>query len=127
MTPNLRQYVNKTILVSIPAVFEDGKCRPYKLAGIELIGLWLESAELTSRFLSAEYKTSTSVAWALFIPFSQIACVAIASASTGTPPVGSVSAGQSPAPVKPGASREADEAPSITGGATRKKPKIKNS
>ena len=47
MTPNLARYINKTVFVSIPALFDDAVCRPYKLLGAELNGLWLQSEELT--------------------------------------------------------------------------------
>jgi hypothetical protein len=37
MTPKVRHYLNKTILVSIPALFEDGKCRAGYLRNIHLM------------------------------------------------------------------------------------------
>jgi hypothetical protein len=52
MAPNLAQYLNKTILVSIPALFEDAACRPCKLIAAELNGLWLQSEELNGRLLA---------------------------------------------------------------------------
>ena len=57
MTPNLSKYVNKTILVSIPVLSEDTKCKPYTLIGIELIGLWLQSPDLAGGFLDHRYKS----------------------------------------------------------------------
>ena len=77
MTQNLTKYVNKTILVSIPALSGDVKCRPYKLTGVELVGLWLQSEQLTSGFLPQDHKAHTQMTWAFFVPYSQIACVAI--------------------------------------------------
>ena len=83
MTPNLTKYVNKTIFVSIPPLSGDLKCRPYKLMGVELIGLWLESADLTNGFLTKEHAAHTSTTWAFFVPYSQIACVCVGT----TPPI----------------------------------------
>jgi hypothetical protein len=123
MKPNLSRYLNKTILVSIPAVFEDGKCRPYKLAGIELVGLWLEGAELANRFLAHEYKTPTPMTWAVFIPFSQIACVAITTGAVATPGQ-PASANQNPVPEAPPPA-DTEVSSSTTNAATRKKSKVK--
>jgi hypothetical protein len=50
-THNITRYLNKTVFVSIPALFEDGACRPFKLLGVEIYGLWLQSDELTQRLL----------------------------------------------------------------------------
>jgi hypothetical protein len=85
MIPNLHRYLNKTILVSIPTLSEDGSCRPYKLAGIELVGLWLEGGDLAATFLPEEYKSPTSTTLQFFVPFSHIACVVVAMASTAGP------------------------------------------
>jgi len=126
MTPNLGQYLNKTILVSIPGLYEDKKCRPYKLTGIELFGLWLEGADLPGRFLTHEYKSSTSVTWAAFVPFSQIACVAIPTASAASAPVQPQPAAQSQTPATPAPTADADGSSSKKGAQTRKKPGVKN-
>jgi hypothetical protein len=94
MSPKLAGLIGRTILVSIPVLFEDGKARPYRLAGIELHGLWLESSELADRLLQT--KTRTSSVLAAFVPFAQIASVLVATASqTGA---GSVSVPTSQAP-----------------------------
>jgi hypothetical protein len=89
MTPNLTKYVHKTIFVSIPPLSGDLKCRPYRLTGVELIGLWLESADLTSGFLTQEHAAYTATTWAFFVPYSQIACVCVGTTSPipagGTP------------------------------------------
>ncbi len=77
MTQNLTKYVNKTILVSIPVLSDDVRCRPYKLMGVELVGLWLQSEDLASRFLAQEHKAHAQATWAFFVPYSQIACVAV--------------------------------------------------
>jgi hypothetical protein len=128
MTPNLGRYLNKTILVCITGIFEDEKCRPYKLLGVELFGLWLDGADLANRFLTHEYK-SASTAWAVFVPFSQIACVVIstASATPAPSPAASPAVTAAPASDKPAAAAAADEpAPTEGAAAARKKPKVKN-
>lgn len=84
MTPNLAQYLNRTILVSIPSLFEDRMCRYFKLIGAELNGLWLQSDELTNRLLSDE--ASAHIAQmepVVFVPFAQIGAVLV---PTGPPP-----------------------------------------
>lgn len=78
MTPRLTQYLNKTILVSIPALFEDGACRAYKLLGVEVQGLWLQSEELTRRLASKATEGHESLEPAVFVPFTQIAGVMVA-------------------------------------------------
>lgn len=84
MTPSLAQYCNRTVLVSIPALFEDGFCRSYKLIGAELNGLWLQSEELTKRLLSNETpQRLAQMELAVFVPFAQIAAVLV---TTGPPP-----------------------------------------
>ena len=77
MTLRLDRYLNKDILVSIPALFDDGACRPYRLLGTELNGLWLHSEDLIQRVLREDkfaYATATPV---IFVPFAQIAAVLI--------------------------------------------------
>ena len=126
LTPNLGQYLNKTILVSIPALSQDERCRPYKLTGIELFGLWLEGIDLTSRFLPHEYKSVTSVTWATFVPFSQIACVAIPAASAASTPGSPQPAAQSQTTNQPATPADTDGPSSNKGAQTRKKPGVKN-
>ena len=46
MIPNVARYLNKTVMVSIPALFDDRACRSFRLVGAELNGLWLQSDEL---------------------------------------------------------------------------------
>jgi hypothetical protein len=82
MIPNITRYLSKTILVSIPALFQDGACRPFTLMGAELHGLWLQSDELTQRLLSGDQQALASLAPVVFVPFAQIAGVLVA---TGTP------------------------------------------
>jgi hypothetical protein len=116
MASNLGRLINKTIFVSINGVSDDGICRPYKLVGIELVGLWLQGADLTNRFI-AYRSESTPLSWAMFIPFSQIACVAV-----GTP----TSAPQPGVPASEGrtkAKEEQTKLPPTSRATTRKTPK----
>jgi hypothetical protein len=78
MTPRLTQYLNKTILVAIPALFEDGSCQAYKLHGVEVHGLWLQSKELTRRLASEDTAGCESLDPVVFVPFAQIAGVMLA-------------------------------------------------
>jgi len=82
MTPNLTRLLNKTVFVSIPALFDDKTCRPYKLLGIELTGLWLQSEELTDRLVADDSAFLKDLAPMVFVPFSHIAGVL---APTGMP------------------------------------------
>jgi hypothetical protein len=77
MTPQIRRFVNRTVLVSIPALFGDGASRPYKLLGIELHGLWLQSDDLTQRLLSDETDEYAATEPVVFVPFAQIAGVMV--------------------------------------------------
>jgi hypothetical protein len=78
MVPTLSRYLNKTVLVSIPALFEDGTGRPYTLLGAEMNGLWLQSDALTDRLLRDESRDLAKMNPAVFVPFAQIAGVLIA-------------------------------------------------
>jgi hypothetical protein len=78
MTPKISQYLNKTILVSIPALFDDGHCRAFTLLGVELHGLWLQSDELTKRLLHNDMQMYASAGPVVFVPFAQIAGVLVA-------------------------------------------------
>jgi hypothetical protein len=69
----LKQYLNRTILASIPALFEDGRCRSYTLLSIEADGLWLSSNELTVRLLLE--REDTEPAQPVFVPAVQIAAI----------------------------------------------------
>lgn len=117
MASNLGRFINKTIFVSINGVSDDGICRPYKLIGLELVGLWLQGSDLTARYVAYQSE-STPLTWAMFIPFSQIACVAV-----GTP----TSVAQPAAPVaedRTKAKEEPTKLPPTTRAATRKTPKL---
>jgi hypothetical protein len=83
MIPKVSRYLGRTIMVSIPALFDDGACRPFTLLGAELAGFWLQSEELTRRLLPSDKRTVASTPCAVFVPFAQIAGVLIA----GGPPI----------------------------------------
>ena len=117
MSSNLGRYVNKTIFVSIHGVAEDGKCRPYKLIGIELVGLWLQGADLTSRYVAYQSE-STPLTWAMFIPFSQIACVAVGAPSFAAQPAANAAEDRTKAMEKQA------KIPPTTGATTRKTTKL---
>ena len=84
MPPNITRYLNRTILVSIPALFDDVVCRPYTLLGAELTGLWLQSEELIDRLLPDESGHFRNLAPVVFVPFSHIAGVLIATGAPAT-------------------------------------------
>ena len=93
MTLKLGQFLNKTILVSIPALFEDCACRSYKLLAVELHGLWLQSDDLSRRLLADDQQDLVSATPVVFVPFAQISGVLIPT----TLPVGlAYSSAQSP-------------------------------
>lgn len=78
MTPKFSQYLNKTILVSIPTLFHDGKCRSFKLLGVDPQGLWLQSDELAAQLLSEEHQYYASADPAVFVPFAYTAGILVA-------------------------------------------------
>jgi hypothetical protein len=90
MPPQLGQFLNKTILVSIPDIFKDDRSRPYTLVGIELSGLWLQGGDLATRLLPEGHKHHEQFVLTAFVPFSQIAAVFVATArpasTPGSPP-----------------------------------------
>lgn len=107
MTPKIGQFLGSTVLVSIPALFGDGACRPYTLVGFELQGLWLQSDDLNGRLLTDDmHDFAEQAAPVVFIPFAQIAGVMVPTA----PPPG---APQAPVP---------DAAPAAEGQAGRDNP-----
>lgn len=86
MTPSIARYLNKTVFVAIPALFEDGSCRPFILLGVELHGLWLQSAELTRRLLPRNQPDLADTPAAVFVPFAQIAGVLVAAGAVASAP-----------------------------------------
>ena len=86
MTLTLSRYLNKTLFVSIPALFEDGSVRPYTLLGAEINGLWLQSNDLTDRLLREGDRELAKFNPAVFVPFAQIAGVLVATSAPPPPP-----------------------------------------
>jgi hypothetical protein len=64
VTRKLGQFLNSNsaALVSIPAHFEDTKCRSYKFAAIELFLLWLEGDDFPTRLPPEDKRYSASAA-----------------------------------------------------------------
>jgi hypothetical protein len=85
MTPSIARYLHKTVFVAIPALFEDGACRPFILLGVELHGLWLQSAELTRRLLPRDQPGLADAPAAVFVPFAQIAGVLVGAGPAPVP------------------------------------------
>jgi hypothetical protein len=81
MPAKLNQYLNRTVLVSIPALFPDGKCRAYTLRGVDDHGLWLDSQHMNERLLGDDKKDYTTVGSGAFVPFAQIAGVLFVTAA----------------------------------------------
>jgi hypothetical protein len=75
MPPKLKQYLNRSVLISIPALFEDGKCRSYTLQSIEADGLWLSSNDLAARLLSDRERKIAKTTPLIFVPAVQIAAI----------------------------------------------------
>jgi hypothetical protein len=119
MAINIARYLNKTVYVSIPALFEDGKCRPYTLLGSELNGLWLQSAELTKRLLADDKADLAALAPIVFVPFAQIAGVLVASGAPAQAPQPQT---QGPAAAAtPAASGKAESSPAAGAPQSKKK------
>jgi hypothetical protein len=75
MPVKFSQYINRTVLVSIPALFGDGKCRAYTLRGANANGLWLESDGLSQRLLAGDRQSYVLAGRGAFVPFEHIAGV----------------------------------------------------
>lgn len=88
MTPKIGQFLGRTVLVSIPALFSDGAGRPYRLLGFELHGLWLQSDELNQRLLTDDMRDFADAEPVVFVPFAQIAGVLVPTALAAEPPPG---------------------------------------
>ena len=72
MTPKVSHYLHRTVMVSVPALFNDGACREFTLLGAELHGLWLQSDELTRRLLPGDQQHLAATATAaVFVPDSR--------------------------------------------------------
>lgn len=85
MQPSLARYLNNTLFISIPALFEDGTARPYTLFAVELNGLWLQSDQLTARLLGDEGHQLARLNPAVFVPFAQISGVVVATSMPKSP------------------------------------------
>jgi hypothetical protein len=77
MIPKLVNYLNHTVLVCIPVLHPDAKCRQYVLLGVELQGLWLQDPDLVSELTSLEKKVAVDPATPVFVPFASIAFVVL--------------------------------------------------
>ena len=108
MTPKVSQYINKTILVSIPVLFDDGRCRPFKLIGVEVPGLWLQAHDLAERLLPEAMQNYVTAEPVVFVPFAQIAGVVIPTRppTAAAPPIAGVTkeTNDKPARAKPSTS-----------------------
>jgi hypothetical protein len=89
MTPKVSQYINKTILVSIPVLFDDGRCRPFKLIGVEISGLWLQAHDLAERLLPEAMRNYSTAEPVVFVPFAQIGGVVIPTRPPTAAPIAS--------------------------------------
>ena len=85
MPPKLSQYLNRSILVSIPALYDDGKCRAYTLRGADSNGVWLYSQELVKRLLLVHDESVAATDPAIFVPYAQIAALILAAPSPAVP------------------------------------------
>lgn len=83
--PRLSDLANTSVLVSIPSLFEDRACRPYRLLAYEHQGLWLQSSDLSERLLTAETESLTTAAAPVFVPFGQIAAIVPTARTRGRP------------------------------------------
>jgi hypothetical protein len=63
--------VNKSILVSIPAIFGSQELRPCLLVGIDMAGLWLQS----EAFAEVASDNAAIASVPVFVPFTQIMCL----------------------------------------------------
>jgi hypothetical protein len=88
MTSMLGHHMNKSVLVSIPSIFGNTEPRHCRLVGIETAGLWLESDHF-SRLVGGSSDAPPAL---VFVPFSQIGCLAGAPAAAAPSAVASVGA-----------------------------------
>jgi hypothetical protein len=123
MPPQLGQFLNKTILVSIPDIFKDDKSRPYTLVGIELSGLWLEGGDLATRLLPEGHKHHEQFVLTAFVPFSQIAAVFAAIARPASPPGSPLSEDQKEPPKRANQETQKEKHSAIQNAESRKKRK----
>ncbi|HEV2709476.1 MAG TPA: hypothetical protein VGU67_04615 [Edaphobacter sp.] len=86
MTPPLQTYLNKSVLVGLPVLFGDVRCRPCRLVDIAPNGLWLEIEGMAECLIPHEALSFASDSLTMFVPFAQISCV-----------IGAVARGDKPA------------------------------
>jgi hypothetical protein len=88
MTPKLKQYLNRTILVAIPSIFKHGRCHPYTLRAVEEDGLWLASDELLDRLHPERKEADAANQLLVYVPNAHISAVILPalSATTSTTP-----------------------------------------
>ncbi len=96
MIINFKRYINTTILVSMPMLYHDSKCRPFKLLGVELPGLWLQSDELTTLLLPDDMQQYASAGPVVFVPFAHTVGILVPTARSAT--AAPAAATTSPAP-----------------------------
>jgi hypothetical protein len=82
MIPKLVDYLNQTVLVSIPVLHSDGKCRSFTLLGVEMQGLWLQDENLVDHLVSVATDTSIDTTAPVFVPFSHIAFILLPAHAT---------------------------------------------
>ncbi len=120
MAIQLSSLKNKTVLVSIPALFGDSEARQCQVVAAEPFGVWLVSGDLSARVLPHGAPEKSTAAPAIFVPFAQIgAIVAIEPAPNPTLGLKPAAAAGSPAaaPAAPAAAKS--KTPAIPLTATR--------
>jgi hypothetical protein len=100
MIPKLVDYLNQTVLVSIPALQSDAKCRSYMLLGVEMQGLWLQDEKLVGELTSLTKGMSVDSQAPVFVPFAAIAFVVLPAPVTKVVDVQALTHGR-PMPVEP--------------------------
>jgi hypothetical protein len=73
MILKLGHFPNKTIVVSIRALFEDAARRSYEHFGVELHRRWLQSNDVSRRLVAVNRQVLMSASSVVFVPFAQIA------------------------------------------------------
>jgi hypothetical protein len=99
MTPKLNQYLNRTIMVSIPALFKHGKCQPCTLHSVEADGLWLVSADLVDKLLAGQ-EDAGAATQPVYVSNAHIAALILPAQSPAATP-GNVDAKKTRAPETP--------------------------
>jgi hypothetical protein len=74
----LSSLLNRTILVSMPALFGDAQAHSCQFVAAEVSGLWLLSDELCARLIGDRKSREKAEPQPVFIPFPQIAALIVA-------------------------------------------------